>query len=239
MNYHYITGTSQGIGKAIAEALLEDERNIVYGAARNKTIQHANYHHLYIDLTDISKVSEIEFAPHEDADRLVLINNAGMLGDIKHFGDLEAQDIANSYNLNVVAPAILINQFIQQYKDRNCEKLVINITSGAAQSPYDGWGVYCSSKASVDMMSRVAALEQDMDDVQYPTKVLAVAPGVVETNMQESIRNSDVEGFSRKQKFIELKEKEQLYEAAAVGRKYAEIISNPKLVEEVISRISL
>ena len=45
MNIYYITGASSGIGEAIAELLLEDSNNIVFGIARSRTIQHDRYKH--------------------------------------------------------------------------------------------------------------------------------------------------------------------------------------------------
>ena len=51
MDVFFITGTSSGIGEAIAELLLENNNNIVIGIARSRTIQHDRYQHHYIDLS--------------------------------------------------------------------------------------------------------------------------------------------------------------------------------------------
>jgi len=239
MNYYFITGTSRGIGKALVELLLEDKNNYVYGFARNKNIEHKCYRHFNIDLSHPDKVSEFDFPNLEDASKLVLINNAGTLGQVKHLGILSSLDIIDGYSVNVIAPAVLMNNFIKTYKAQRIDKLVINITSGAAQSPYDGWSIYCSSKAAIDMLSQVGALEQDLITDGSNCKVLAVAPGVVQTQMQQEIRASNVSDFSRKDKFIKLYEDEQLYLPKDVAKALLEIINNPSIVEDVIHRLVL
>ena len=236
MNYFFITGTSRGIGKALAELCLENG-DCVYGFARNKKIEHKDYHHLTLDLSEPKKVSEFKFPSLGDAEKLVLINNAGTLGKVKHFGNLSSQDIISSYSINVIAPAILMNNFIKAYQDQPAEKLIINVTSGAAQNPYDGWGIYCSSKAAIDMLSRVGASEQSMDEKDHPVKILAIAPGVVQTQMQQQIRETNEKDFSRKEKFINLYEDEQLYDPRDVAKEFMEIINDPDSIGDVIHRI--
>ena len=236
MNYFFITGTSRGIGKAIAELCLE-KGHCVYGFARNKRIDHKEYYHLTMDLSKPEKVSEFKFPSQGDADKLVLINNAGTLGEVKHLGNLSNEDIIDSYSVNVIAPAILMNNFIKAYQDQPAEKLIINVTSGAAQNPYDGWGIYCSSKAAIDMLSRVGVSEQSIGSNNHPIKILALAPGVVQTRMQEQIRTVNTEDFSRKEKFINLYENEQLYDPKDVAKEFIKIINDPASVGDVIHRI--
>lgn len=239
MNYFFITGSSKGIGKAITELLLEDDDNHVVGIARSAAISHDRYTHVSLDLSDADTVSSIEFDPIQEADRIVLLNNAGALGTVDHYGKLTDEMITHTLNLNLLTPALLMNKFIAAYQDVVAEKVIINVTSGAAQSAYDGWANYCTAKAGLDMLTRVVAQEQELSDSSYPFTVLAVAPGVVDTQMQTQIRSVDVAGFSRKQKFIDLKEQQALYDASAVAQKYLDIMFNPGLAEDVISRISL
>ena len=236
MNYFFITGTSSGIGKAIAELCLE-QGHCVYGFARNKKIEHQEYYHLTIDLSELGKVSEFKFPSLGDAERLVLINNAGTLGEVKHLGNLTGETIIDGYSVNVIAPTILMNNFIMTYRDQPVNKLIINITSGAAQNPYDGWGIYCSSKAAINMLSRVGASEQSMDSKDNPVRILAIAPGVVQTKMQEQIRQTNEKDFSRKGKFINLYEDEQLYDSKDVAKELIKIMNDPDSINEVIHRI--
>lgn len=238
MHYYFITGSSSGIGKALALALLEEDNTVVYGISRTQSINHRNYKHVALDLSSQAAVIAFRFPNLVSPNRVVLVNNAGTLGTVTHLGELDSQEIAGALNVNLVAPTILANAFMATYKLADSTKLIINITSGAATSPYDGWSVYCTGKAGIDMLSRVAAHEQQLGK-KHPTTILAIAPGVVDTAMQNQLRSTDSKGFSRKQKFVDLKAKNQLYPPEAVAQRLVEIIKNPAQVGDVVSRIEL
>ena len=114
MNYFYITGTSEGIGRAIAEELLKEENNFVVGLSRKESLRSENYSHHQIDLSSTDKVAAFEFEDHQSAERLVLINNAATLGEVNHIGELSSEAICKAFNVNLVAPAILMNNFIMK-----------------------------------------------------------------------------------------------------------------------------
>ena len=154
MNYFFITGSSKGLGKALTELLLTDKNNIVYGYARTISIEHKNYIHTTVDFSDLKQVSEYQFPLLENVEKLILVNNAGIVGDIKHVGQISSQKIIDCYNINTIAPAIFTNDFLATY-NKKYEKLIINISSGAGRTPIDGWNIYCSSKAALDMFSQV------------------------------------------------------------------------------------
>ena len=90
MEYFFITGSSRGLGKAIAEALLELGAHVT-GLSRSSTISHPKYEHCVVDLSDLDSVKQFEFSVPEDATRVVLINNAGRIGEIKPVGSFEQQ----------------------------------------------------------------------------------------------------------------------------------------------------
>jgi benzil reductase ((S)-benzoin forming) len=237
MNLIYITGTSKGIGNALANELLKDLNNKVVGISRNQTIQHSNYIHFNIDLGNIEQLKTFKFKIPPGIKKVVLINNAGTLGEVNYTGSFSADMISNTMNVNLIAAMILTNDFIKAYQDAAVPKLIINITSGAANNAYDGWSMYCAAKAGLDMFTKAVELEQRHK--KHPVKILGIAPGIVDTAMQEQIRKSRNENFTNKQKFVDLKNQNQLYHAAEVAKKLAAIIKEPQSVGNTISRISL
>jgi benzil reductase ((S)-benzoin forming) len=228
MRIYYITGASRGIGKALAQRALEKEDAHVYGISRSHSIEHDRYTPLTLDLSDIEAVKEWEPQRHENIDELVLINNAGTLGSIKPVGKDDDEAIRKSFDLNLIAPAILSNKFIARFQDLEAKKLIVNVSSGAAQNAIDGWSTYCASKAGLDMFGKVVDEEQRIHQNSKPFRNLSIAPGVVETRMQEEIRGSSREDFSSVDRFRDLKENEELADPAAVAEKYFRIMDDPK-----------
>src|SRR3990167_8021795 len=137
MNYYFITGSSKGLGKALAELLLQNENNFVFGYARSSSITHKRYYHKHIDFANLEAVQKIKFPELKDAQKVVLINNAGVVGEIKHVGNLTNQKIIDCYTINLVVPTIFTNEYVKTYQKAVAEKLVLNISSGASQSAID------------------------------------------------------------------------------------------------------
>ena len=232
MNYYYITGTSRGIGKAIAELLLENETNLVIGLSRSNTISHRNYKHITIDLSDLNNVRNFEFENVGDSNRIVLINNAGTLGKVGRMGKHIADTIINTYNVNLLSPTILMNSFIRAYRDVEAEKIIINMSSGAGKHPIEAWGSYSASKAALDMLSKVIAEEQAVTGEGF--RIASVAPGVVDTKMQEEIRSSSPEDFSRRNDFVEYQSQGNLLDTRIVAARYVEIISRLSKFNDIV-----
>lgn len=237
MNYYFITGTSSGIGRALVKQLLLDENNFIYGFSRTNSIENPNFVHTSIDLSKLKKVSKINFPKLKKPKKIVLINNAGTLGEIKHLGNLNNKDIIMSFNVNITAVAILVNNFIKKYQQKKKEKIIINISSGAATSAYDGWAPYCSTKAAINMLTEAIVKEQKLEHA--PVKAFAIAPGVVDTYMQEIIRKTDEKDFSNISKFHTLKFTGALYQAKDVANKLISYCEDTSQIEGIISRIEL
>lgn len=227
MKVYYITGTSRGLGLALAEALLSNEDNLVIGIGRQSELNHANYRHKRLDLSDIVEVSKFRFAEHVKAESATLINNAGTLGEINHVGRLDNKELASALNVNLVAPVILMNNFISGYQEKlDTKRTILNISSGAGVAAYDGWGAYCTSKAGVNMISEVAERERVLAQDEN-LRILSIAPGIIETNMQAQIRDAKVSNFSNVDRFVELKEHDLLQSPQETAEKLIQLLNSP------------
>jgi benzil reductase ((S)-benzoin forming) len=220
MSHYIITGTSSGIGEAIANKLLQPG-NTLFCASRNmneELVERAVsigttifYHNT--DLSDPKAVSEFASGIWKriipgTVERIALINNAGMISPI---GPVEGNDpdkITRHIHLNLLAPIILTSSFIRHTSEMNIQKTILNISSGAASSPYFGWSAYCSAKAAINMFTQAVGLEQSF--AVNPTKIISFAPGIVETAMQSEIRETDQKAFRDLEKFVKLHEEGKL-----------------------------
>jgi len=210
-----ITGGSKGIGKALAQKY-HAENYTVFSIARSK-LENCNYTQITADLSNLNATvtsigaifSQIDAST---ATNITLINNAGTLGAIHTLGNLDAENIAQSIQLNTTAPLVLSNQFIRLTKGWKASKQIINISSGAATNPYQGWSVYCTSKAALNMTTKVISAEQS--EIENGVKCIAICPGVVDTHMQTAIRKTH---FKNVQRFIDLKNHNELYAPSFVA----------------------
>ena len=219
-----ITGGSKGIGKAIAEKYTSENYS-VFSIARSIS-ENNNFTQIKADLsnvTDALKAINTIFKQIDTATvkNITLINNAGTLGEINSVGKLNAKNIAQTIQLNTTTPLILSNEFILLTKNWAAKKQIINISSGAATNPYQGWSTYCTSKAALDMMTKVIAEEQN--EFVNGVKCVAIYPGVVDTAMQTTIRETSETDFKNVQRFIDLKNNNELYTTEFVANKMYEI----------------
>ena len=219
MDVYFITGVSKGIGFELATQLSE-KGNVVIGVARTKTELNGC---VFIkgDLAETEQLEnllEVLFASvPENVASYTLINNAGVVDPIGLVGTVDTTEIANAIAINLTAPMILSNGFISRLKDFKGSKRIMTISSGAGRSEYEGWGTYCATKAGVDHFTRVIALEQSTEE--YPVEIVSIAPGIIDTGMQERIRAAETKDFPLLERFIDFKEQGQLASAQKTAEK--------------------
>lgn len=173
-----ITGCSSGLGLALTNLYLEKGYN-VYGISRsNPNIQNNKFFFKAFDLSNISQIKTqlSEFIKSINSIETVYLN-AGMLGEIKTSLDISIEELKEVYDLNVYT-----NKEILDILSNIEVKNIIAISSGASKNGSKGWASYSLSKAGVNMLINLYAKEL------LNTKLLAVAPGVIETPMTDYIR---------------------------------------------------
>ncbi len=227
MKKFFITGTSSGIGKALAEAALAAGYRVT-GFARRNRIEHPNYRHLTVDLTDLDHYAGIGFEGISDkTEEVILINNAGTIAPVKPVGSMDPMQVTRAYRLNLIAPSILCQLFIENTSEYHGKRTIINISSGAGAYPVKSWSVYCASKSALNMFSEV--LQLDHPEIRCH----AVSPGIVDTEMQGEIRATSQRDFPDLQRFMDYKEKGELASADEVAAKVLHLIDNPSDFNEV------
>ncbi|RSK47673.1 SDR family NAD(P)-dependent oxidoreductase [Hymenobacter rigui] len=239
MHYYIITGASRGLGKALAETLLHQPDTTVIGVSRHATIEHERYHHQPLDLSDMLAVQNNlhkVFPRFPNASSITLVNNAGVLGEIGYVGEQQNEHYEFVFDVNLIAPAMLMNTFLQAYSAVLVPRTILNISSGAAQRAVDGWAAYSASKAALDALSRTAQKEQDLRGSGI--RIRSLAPGILDTAMQEHIRTADTHRFSEAGKFTDYHSQGQLVKPQVAAEKIiAWLQRTMDSTEEVITRI--
>ncbi|MBD7984361.1 SDR family NAD(P)-dependent oxidoreductase [Sporosarcina sp. Sa2YVA2] len=218
MNIYIITGASKGIGYEMLKQLRGHGERVI-GVAR--TNPHELEDFIIADLSNTESVEQMTSQILTDnlskASSFTLINNAGVVDPIGLIGSVNSLNMMEALAVNLAAPMIASNAFISNLKDFEGIKRIINISSGAGRSAYEGWGVYCTTKAGLDHFTRVVAIEQE--SAEYPVEVVAIAPGIIDTDMQEAIRSSDEDDFPLLGRFIDYKEQGHLSSAEETAHK--------------------
>jgi benzil reductase ((S)-benzoin forming) len=235
MKYIFITGSSKGLGKALADLFLQQKNIRVVGFARSCSIEHKNYSHNTLDFSNSEALNAFNFPDLADAEEVILINNAGMLDPIKKIGTYTAEAVSMNVQVNLTAPMVLSNKFVGAYQQLDCKKLILNISSGAGKYPIDGWSAYCATKSGLDMFSTVMHAEQNLlSNVSSRIKVVALSPGIIDTEMQAEIRSSNAEDFSQVDRFVDYKNSGELQSSLQTAEKIISKLHSFYNREEVI-----
>ncbi len=231
MDFYLITGTTTGIGAALRDHLAADPGNrvVTLSRASDSAAAPAN---IFLDLAHPATIAAafkraMAAAGNGPFGRAVLINNAGVAGPVARFDRVEGEALQQNLNVNLLGPMRLTTLFANATRGLAAERMVVNISSGAAKRAIAGWSAYCTAKAGLEMATRVAALEAAAGD---PTlKICSLAPGVVDTPMQGRVRSASAEDFPDLPRFQAMKADGTLRPAADVARDIVSLLQSNRL----------
>ena len=197
-----VTGASRGIGEAAAHALAAAGARLML-ASRDGTLTAqvaaaitASGGTATATACDVSdyKAMEVLVAKTIGAyGRLdVLINNAGVIDPIQRLEDSDPAAWAHNIQINLIGAYNAVRASIGPMIAGG-GGTIVNISSGAAIRPLEGWSAYCTGKAGVHMMTRAIALETAMKNI----RVFGFQPGTTDTDMQVQIRASRMNPVSQ------------------------------------------
>ncbi len=230
MRLTIVTGASRGLGAALADALLEPGQRLICLARsplpeleQRAKDQGCALDLLRVDLADPAAAASVleNHLSHIAGGGIVearLINNAGTavpVGPADRFSMAEIAQSVHSVAVNLAAPIALSAAFLRATGDWSADRKILNISSGAAHTAYPGWSVYCATKAGLDQFSRCVALEQR--DLARGARIVSLAPGVIDTDMQTSIRAAAPGDFPAQPRFLALKASGQLVAPASAA----------------------
>jgi benzil reductase ((S)-benzoin forming) len=195
-----ISGASKGLGLALAKHIASSNEQNMRIIGLSRTFHEdlkglPGFEWVKADLSDTEKAltSLNAVLEGQSFSEIFFFNNAGVITPISTIGNFEQSDIAFSIQVNVVSPIAIVNDLLKKYQDAS-RLVLINISSGVANRPIEGWALYCASKAYVKMFFEVLASEQSGNE---QLRVIQLDPGVMDTEMQSDIRSSGVESDTR------------------------------------------
>ena len=154
-------------------------------------------------------------------DSASLVNNAAV---ITHLGPLESQDaseLSSALRVGLEAPMLLTAAFLRATLGWRARRLgackVLNISSGLGRFAMASQAGYCAVKAGLDHFTRSVALDQA--SAPHPARIVSLAPGVIDTDMQASLRAGDPARFPDHARFVNFKAAGQLDTPAAAAAK--------------------
>jgi len=196
-----LTGHSKGLGAALADELLRRDITVL-GVSRSERRDLRGDRRLEQHSADLSDTRSLlhwlsgrtlrDFL--QGADTALLINNAGLLQPIASLQHQQLDAIASAVSLNVTAALMLSAAFVQQCAA--ADRRILHVSSGAGRKAYAGWSIYCATKAAMDHHARCVALEKAPG-----LRISSIAPGVIDTNMQDEIRASPLDDFPDRPRF--------------------------------------
>ncbi|HZZ91402.1 MAG TPA: SDR family NAD(P)-dependent oxidoreductase [Usitatibacter sp.] len=237
MNLYIVTGTTRGLGRALAERIARDPANELIALARSPDAPVPGGARLECDLADAAAVGRAfdrieQRVRGKHYDKAVLVNNAGIVGPVGPLETCDAAALERNIAVNVVAPLLLMRRFIAALEGAAMLLRIVNISSGAGRRPIYGWSAYCTAKAALDMATRVVALEAQAR--RRPLEAVSLAPGVIDTDMQGEVRETTPGQFMDVERFRAMKSEGVLRQADDVAADILRLEAEGRLVGDTV-----
>lgn len=197
-----ITGASRGIGAAAARAFAAAGCSVLLAARSSdqcKSIAEeikaagGKAHATTCDVSHYEQVAAAVAACQEQFGRFdILINNAGVIDPIGLTVSADPKQWSKAMDINLKGTFYGVHAALQVFQAQG-HGVIINISSGAANYPLEGWSHYCAAKAGAAMLTRTIHMEAAGKGV----RILGLSPGTVATEMQVKIKASGINPVSQ------------------------------------------
>jgi 3-oxoacyl-[acyl-carrier protein] reductase len=197
-----VTGASRGLGGGVARALASHGAAVMLLArdgaaadavARDIVASGGRAEARACDVADYAKVAHAVAATRQRLGGLdILVNNAGVIEPIGEIATSDPTAWASSIQINLVGAYNVVRATLEGMLKAG-GGTIVNVSSGAAHRPLEGWSAYCSGKAGLAMMTSAIALET----AERGIRIFGFSPGTIDTDMQVKIRASGMNAISR------------------------------------------
>jgi NAD(P)-dependent dehydrogenase (short-subunit alcohol dehydrogenase family) len=243
-----VTGSSRGLGAALVAQLLQPGHAVLGMARQQNADLQAQAGAAGVALTQWP----VDLAePLQSAERLAdwlagfdparlrsatLINNAGVVGVPAPLAQVPLAELAQASRVGLEAALLLSASFLAATSAWPATtRRVLNISSGLGRRAMAGSAAYCGAKAGMDHFSRAVALEEAARP--NGARIVSMAPGVIDTDMQAQLRGADATQFPERERFAQLHAQGQLMSPADCARQLLARLARDDFGREVIADI--
>ncbi len=195
-----VTGASRGLGEGAARALARDGVGVMLLARDGELARKvageiaAAGGRAEALACDVSDYAAVERAVADTRTRLggldILVNNAGVIEPISEVASSDPAAWARNIQINLIGAYYVVRAVLDSMLQKG--GTIINVSSGAAYRPLEGWSAYCAGKAALAMLTRSIALESG-----EKVRIFGFSPGTIDTDMQVKIRASGMNQISQ------------------------------------------
>lgn len=241
-----LTGASRGMGRAMAAQLLAQPDTLLLTISRrpDDTLEHtprargSRLEQWAQDLADAPAAAQrlqdwLSAQPQPQA--AALINNAALLTAPGPVEAVAPDELSAALRVGLEAPVLLTRAFLQATQDWAADRRVLNISSGLGRRAMAASAPYCAVKAGLDHFSRALALDEALKP--RGARVVSLAPGVIDTDMQVQLRGGDPAGFPDRERFIQLQAQGLLDSPAQAAAKVLAFLGRPDFGREPVADV--
>lgn len=204
---YIITGGSKGLGLSLIRLLINQGHHVACLSRSQPPLESDHLAWVQTDLSQCAEFSDLETTlPTKDWTSVTLVNNAGVVEPIVSIERIESEGLKRNINTNLIGPILLTSWFLKFFKSTP-RKRIVNLSTGAATNPLAGWAAYSAAKAGLENFSKTL-IDEYREDTSV--QVINFNPGIVDTNMQAQIRESDIADFPELERFKEFKKDSHL-----------------------------
>jgi len=189
-----ITGTRKGIGRSLAEHYLAEGWGVIGCSRGESSIEHAQYRHYALDVSDESAVIKMARAVKRQAGAVdALLNNAG-IASMNHCLLTPGSTVNAILQTNVVGTFLFCREFAKLMR-KSAQPRIVNFTTVAHPLNMEGEAVYAASKAAVESLTRIMAREL----AELRITVNAVGPTPVLTDLIKGVSSEKMDALLARQ----------------------------------------
>jgi len=247
-----LTGASRGLGLALAEQLLAPDRVLLClsrhtheALAQQAAAKGAHLEQWVQDLADTDEAAErlarwLSTLHEPELESVTLINNAGVIPTVAPLDQVPAHEVTRALRVGLEAPMRLTGAFVgvtSRWVARGWRgvRKVLNISSGLGRHPMASQASYCAAKAGLDHFSRCVALEAAQQP--HGVRIVSLAPGVIDTDMQRHLRQGNPETFPDIDRFAQLHRAGQLSDPARTAEQILKFLDRPDFGDAPVADI--